>query len=96
MPQLHTFHCRVASLCDWHILIAAFSITSNSSDLLFFCLKYNSVFMLRKSLGTGCLDMSCVYYIFATLGLSDLAFASINANGDTRIIDVLMFGAFGF
>lgn len=40
--------------------------------------------------------MSCVYYIFATLGLSDLAFASINANGDTRIIDVLMFGAFGF
>ena len=27
--------------------------------------------ILEKPLGTGCLDMSCVYYIFATLGLGN-------------------------
>ena len=39
--------------------------------LLFFCLKSQVVLLLEKPLGAGCLDMSCVYYIFATLGLGN-------------------------
>ena len=34
LPQIHTFHSRVVPLCDEHILIAVFSMTSNSSVLL--------------------------------------------------------------
>ena len=39
--------------------------------LLFFCLKSQVALLLEKPPGTGCLYMSRVYYIFATLGLGN-------------------------